>query len=143
MIWFEFLFNLDKGGSLKITLDILSNSKNVICFQLILCQTKSGIQIWKGGWSKKNQTANDGNFLPLDNSITYRLIELEILVWFCRCGCGWRTFFVFKSLENNMVYSLDIGVYIHIYIFVHNKFLVGFIFSSSWKNFQLFSKSPC
>ena len=31
----------------------------------------------------------------------------------CGCGCGWRTFFVFKSLDNNMIYSLDIDVYVN------------------------------
>ena len=30
----------------------------------------------------------------------------------CGCGCGWWTFFVFKSLDNNMVYSLGIDVYV-------------------------------
>ena len=33
--------------------------------------------------------------------------KIIVLLW-CGCGCGWRTFFVFKSLDNNMVYSLGI-----------------------------------
>ena len=31
----------------------------------------------------------------------------------CGCGCGWRTFFVFKSLNNNMVYTSDIDVCVY------------------------------
>ena len=55
-------------------------------------------------------------------------------------------FLVLQSLDINMVYTLGIYVYIYIYIrniFVLNKFLVGLIFSSNWKNFRLFSKSQC
>ena len=30
----------------------------------------------------------------------------------CGCGCGWGTFFVFKSLDNNMIYSSCIDIYL-------------------------------
>ena len=60
----------------------------------------------------------------------------------CGCGCWWRTFFVYNFLENNMVYTLDIRVYINIYINTHNIFLVGFIFSTSWGSGHKNSKTP-
>ena len=44
------------------------------------------------------------------------VVGTEIIFLFCGCGCGcgcgWRTFFVFKSLDNNMVYTFDIDVYV-------------------------------
>ena len=46
---------------------------------------------------------------------------------------GWGVtdfFFYFKSLDNNMVYTLDIG-----------KFIVGLTFSANWRVAQKFSKS--
>merc|ERR1711973_336394 len=40
--------------------------------------------------------------------------ETFFLFWCgCGCGCGWRTFFVFKSFDNNMVYSLGTDIYIY------------------------------
>ena len=41
----------------------------------------------------------------------------------CWCWCGWRTFFVFKSLNNNMVYSLGIYILISKRISCRTKFL--------------------
>merc|ERR1712115_322466 len=53
------------------------------------------------------------------------------------------TFWFFKSIDINMVYTIgNICIYIQ-NISVHKKFFVGLIFSSSWKNFLLFSKSLC
>ena len=41
----------------------------------------------------------------------------QVFVWsFCFiliAGGGWLTFFVFKSLDNNTIYSLGVDVYIH------------------------------
>ena len=53
------------------------------------------------------------------------------------------TFLVFNFLYNNMVYTLDIEVYIYIQnIFVQNNFLVGLIFSTSWGSGHKNSKTP-
>ena len=47
------------------------------------------------------------------------VVGTEIIFLFCGCGCGcgcwcgWRTFFVFKSLDNNMIYSSYITMYIY------------------------------
>ena len=39
--------------------------------------------------------------------------EIIFLFWCgCGCGCGWQTFFVFKSLNKNMVYISGINVYV-------------------------------
>ena len=39
--------------------------------------------------------------------------EIIFLFWCgCGCGCWWRTFFVFKSLNKNMVYTSGLDVYV-------------------------------
>ena len=106
------------------------------------------VQFFWSPWENRNEAFTLGVYLILSCFISISLSTPKTFVLFwcwcwCGCGCWWRTFFVFESLENNTVYSLNTGVYIHIYIFVQNKFLVDLIFSSSWKNFQLFSKSHC
>ena len=42
------------------------------------------------------------------------VVGTEIIFLFCWCwgGCWWRTFFVFKSLNNKMVYTSVIDVYV-------------------------------
>ena len=61
-----------------------------------------------------------------------RRAALFFLLW-AVVGGGCPTFLVFHFLYNNMVYTLDIGVYIPIQnIFVQNNFLAGLIFSTSW-----------
>ena len=52
------------------------------------------------------------------------------------------TFLVFNFLYKYTIYTLDIGVYRYIQnIFMQNNFLVGLIFSTSWRVSQLSSKS--
>ena len=65
------------------------------------------------------------------------LVRFLFLIW------GWCATFWFKSLDNNMVYTLGIYVYIYIYITTvtnAEKILVGFI-SISWGFARHFSKS--
>ena len=55
--------------------------------------------------------------VPFDSLIFYYDVVLGMKIIFlfcgCWCWCGWSTFFVFKSLDNNMVYSLCIDVYLY------------------------------
>ena len=55
--------------------------------------------------------------------------ETFFLFWCgCGCGCWWRTFFFFKFVYNDMVYTLGIGVYFWIWKSVQNNFVMGLIF---------------
>ena len=79
------------------------------------------------------------------SSISYQPTYLPTYLR-CRCGCrcGWRTFLSFKSLDNNMIYSS--GIYIYIYICIQkeslqNKSLMGFKIWRSWRPDQLKLKS--
>ena len=40
--------------------------------------------------------------------------------------------FFFFFLDTQIKYSLGIGVYVHIYTFVQNNYLMGFIFWTGW-----------
>ena len=56
----------------------------------------------------KSEALRLGVHLILLYFIRISLLSAETFFLF---WCGWRTFFVFKSLDNNMVYSLGIGIY--------------------------------
>ena len=55
-----------------------------------------------------------GVHLILSYFIWISLLTLKTFVLFgwWVVGGGWRTFFIFKSLDNNMVYSLGIDVFL-------------------------------
>ena len=47
---------------------------------------------------------------------------------------GWKSGIIFLLffLDTQIKYSLGIGVYVHIYTFVQNNYLMGFIFWTGW-----------
>ena len=56
---------------------------------------------------------------------------------------GWGpTFWFFKSLDINMIYTLCLDVYVCIYKSVHNNFVMGLILLKSWRPHLRKSKSP-
>ena len=65
-------------------------------------------------WEERSKAFLLGVHLILFYFIRISLSIPKIFVLFCwcgcGCGCGWWTFFVFKSLDNNM-YSLCIDVF--------------------------------
>ena len=48
-------------------------------------------------------------------------------------GGWWATFWFFKSLDINMIYTLCLDVYVCIYKSVHNNFVMGLILLKSWR----------
>ena len=89
----------------------------------LLCSRKS---VWHfqftcrnpPSWKLKNVLSPEGTVKASRTEdgpivlIRISLLMTKIFVLFCGCGCGWRTFFVFKSLYNNMIYTSYIDVYV-------------------------------
>ena len=70
------------------------------------------------------------------------MTETFFLFWWWMVGGGWMaTFWFFKSLDINMVYTLGVCIYLAIVI-ISAKILVGLILSSSWTFFNYFQNHP-
>ena len=57
-------------------------------------------------------------------------------------GGWWATFWFFKSLDNNMVYSSGIDIYVYIWESVQNNFVMCLIFFRSWRPYPTKTKIP-
>ena len=58
-------------------------------------------------------------------------------------GGGWVSdIFVFKSHENKMIYTSQLGVYVNIFIFAQANYPMGLIFFRSWGPYLLKLKKP-
>ena len=91
----------------------------------------------------KSEALRLGVHLILLYFIRISLLSAEIIFLFgCGCGCGWRTFFVFKSLDNNMVYTSYIDVYFCICKNVQANFVMGLNIFTSWRPYPTKTKIP-